>query len=129
MKAILSFIAATILYVALGVFAWKVVCGNMDVDWMSYTMSDLAMFKMTAYSVVTAIITTIGVFIKGKVNEEKWYLLLGMLMAVFFNWGLGAMTEEPHRIFQLLSPFISIAYNIINVVLIYIIIRLNLPED
>ena len=74
MKAILSFIAATILYVALGVFAWKVVCGNMDVDWMSYTMSDLAMFKMTAYSVVTAIITTIGVFIKGKVNEEKWYL-------------------------------------------------------
>ena len=129
MKGLLSFIAATVLYVGLGVFAWKVVCGNMDVDWMSYTMSDLAMFRITAYSVVTGIIISIGVFIDGKVNKDKWYCLLALLMAVFFNWVLGSMTEEPHHFWQLISPFVAFAYNIINILLIYLVIRLNLLEE
>ena len=126
MKVVLSLIVAVVSYVALGVVTWNIVCKN--IEWQSYTIYDLALLRLTTYSAVTAIIICLGIFFKGSSGKDKWYCLLALLFTVFGNWVIGTLSEEAESFWSKISHLIAIFYNIVNVGLIYIVIRLNISK-
>ena len=126
MKTVLSFIVAAAAYVALGVITWNIVCKN--IEWQNYTIYDLALLRLTTYSVVTAIIICLGMLFEGSSEKDKWYCLLALLFTVFGNWAIGTLSEEVESFWSKISHLIAIFYNIVNVGLIYIVIRLNLSK-
>ena len=126
MKTVLSFIVAAASYVALGVITWNIVCKN--IEWQNYTIYDLALLRLTTYSVVTAIIICLGMLFEGPSGKDKWYCLLALLFTVFGNWAIGTLSEEVESFWSKISHLIAIFYNIVNVGLIYIVIRLNLSK-
>lgn len=126
MKTVLSFIVAAVSYVALGVITWNIVCKN--IEWQNYTIYDLALLRLTTYSVVTAIIICLGMLFEGSAGKDKWYCLLALLFTVFGNWAIGTLSEEVESFWSKISHLIAIFYNIVNVGLIYIVIRLNLSK-
>ena len=126
MKVVLSLIVAVVSYVALGVVTWNIVCKN--IEWQSYTIYDLALLRLTTYSAVTAIIICLGMLFECSSGKDKWYCLLALLFTVFGNWVIGTLSEEAESFWSKISHLIAIFYNIVNVGLIYIVIRLNISK-
>ena len=126
MKTVLSFIVAAASYVALGVITWNIVCKN--IEWQNYTIYDLALLRLTTYSVVTAIIICLGMLFEGSSGKDKWYCLLALLFTVFGNWAIGTLSEESDGFWSKIPHLIAAFYNIINVGLLYIVVRLNLDK-
>ena len=127
MKTVLSFIVAAASYVALGVITWNIVCKN--IEWQNYTIYDLALLRLTTYSVVTAIIICLGMLFEGSSGKDKWYCLLALLFTVFGNWAIGTLSEEVESFWSKISPLIAIFYNIVNISLISIVILLNISKE
>ena len=65
---------------------------------------------------------------EGSSGKDKWYCLLALLFTVFGNWAIGTLSEEVESFWSKISHLIAIFYNIVNVGLIYIVIRLNLSK-
>lgn len=126
MKAFFSFILAAILYVAFGGITWIIVCKNIDSQ--SYTLYDLALLKMTIYTGATAILLCLGMLLEGSSGKDKWYCMLALLFAVFGNWTIGTLSEETDGFWSKIPHLIAAFYNIINVGLLYIVVRLNLDK-